>query len=256
MIVSIILILAGCKKEVELPEALTTSVSNLENSFNILHDQMATVAHYMASINLDTTQIRARLIELYSNNPKVAEFSWVNKDGILKMIEPPVYYSDQGSDISQQEHIIKAAETKEPVLGLSFLAVEGFYAVAVLHPIVDSNTYLGSVATLLKTKEFLGDIMEPLLSGQEFELWVMEKGGYMIYNQDDIEIGLNVFTDPYYKDFPDFITACEKINKNESGTTQYTFYKTGTNNPVTKLTYWTTFERYGTEWKVVWVKPE
>ncbi len=84
----------------------------------------------------------------------------------------------------------------------------------------------------------------------------MEKGGHMIYNQDHIEIGLNVFTDPYYKEFPDFITACEKIDKNESGTTHYTFYQTGTTNPVTKLTYWTTFERYGTEWKVVWVKPE
>jgi len=256
LIVSLVLIAIGCKKEIEYPEALTTAKANLETAFNALDDQMTTAAEYMASINMDTTLIRARLIELYNENDNVAEFSWVTAEGILKMIEPPVYYSDQGSDISQQDHIIKVADTKEPVLGLSFLAVEGFYSVAVLHPILESDTYLGSVATLLKTKDFLGDIMEPLLVGQEYELWVMEKGGYMIYNQDDIEIGLNVFTDPYYKDFPDFITACEKIDDKESGTTHYTFYQTGTNNPVTKLTFWTTFERHGTEWKLVWVKPE
>ncbi len=125
LIVSAMLIVTGCNKEIEFPEALTTAVANLETSFNNLDDQMANAADYMAAINLDTTLIRTRLIELYQINPKVAEFSWVNQDGILKMIEPPVYYSDQGSDISQQEHIIKAAETKEPVLGLSFLAVEG-----------------------------------------------------------------------------------------------------------------------------------
>jgi hypothetical protein len=98
--------------------------------------------------------------------------------------------------------------------------------------------------------------MEPLLVNQDFEFWVMEKGGRMLYNQDAYEIGLNLFTDPLYKDFPELVTAAGKIDTEESGTTHYSFYKTGTSEPVTKLTYWTTFELYGMQWKLVWVKPE
>jgi len=255
-LISFALILSVCKKVLELPEALTTAMANLNTAFQAVDAEMDMAADQMASEDMDTTLIRAVLVNLVNSPTIVDEYSWVTPEGILKIIEPPIYYAYQGADISQQDHIIKVFETKEPVLSLSFLAVEGFYAVSDIHPILNNNTVLGGVDALIKTQDFLAAIMEPILQGQEYELWVMEKDGQMIYNQDLIEVGLNVFTDPYYQDFPEFRTACEKINDEESGTTYYSFYKTGTTMPVTKLTYWTTFEHHGTEWKIVWVKPE
>jgi len=256
LIVSLVLITIGCKKEIEFPEALTTAKTNLEAAFEAVDEEMDLAAGQMMSEGMDTTRIRAIILALVNSPTIVDEYSWVTPEGILKIIEPSIYYGAQGADISQQDHIVKMIETKEPVLSRSFLAVEGFYAVSDIHPILNHDELLGGVDALIKTKDFLGAIMEPLLVGQEYELWAMEKGGYMIYNQDEIEIGRNVFTDEYYQDFPDFLAACEKIDEEESGTTHYTFFQTGTNNPVTKLTYWVTFEHHGTEWKLVWVKPE
>ncbi|MFA5817175.1 MAG: cache domain-containing protein [Bacteroidales bacterium] len=257
LIISLALFSGGCKKDVlELPEALTTSKTNLVSAFESLNSRMAAAANYLVSVNMDTILIRAKMLELVNGASNIEEFSWVTPQGILKIIEPSIYYGSQGADISQQDHIIKAFETKKPVLSQQFLAVEGFYAAVDVHPILDNQTVLGGITALFITEAFLADIMEPLLLGQDFELWVMEKGGRMLYNQDAYEIGLNLFTDPLYKVFPELITAAGKIDTEESGTTHYSFYKTGTSEPVTKLTYWTTFELYGAQWKLVWVKPE
>jgi len=49
LIVSIVLIFTGCKKEIEYPQALTTAKANLETAFNALDDQMATAAEYIRS---------------------------------------------------------------------------------------------------------------------------------------------------------------------------------------------------------------
>ncbi len=257
LIISLALFSGGCKKDVlELPEALVASKTNLGSAFESLNNSLAAAANYMASVNTDTSLIRVKLVGLINGASNIEEFSWVSPQGILQIIEPSKYYTLQGADIHQQNHIIKAFETKQPVLSQQFLAFEGFYAAVDIHPILGNNTVLGGVISLFKTEKFLADIMEPLLVNQDFELWVMEKGGRMLYNQDAYEIGLDLFTDPIYKDFPELVTAAGKIDTEESGTTHYSFYKTGTSDPVTKLTYWTTFELYGMQWKLVWVKPE
>jgi hypothetical protein len=84
----------------------------------------------------------------------------------------------------------------------------------------------------------------------------MQKGGKILYDQDLGEIGLDLFTDPLYAGYPELLAAGRKMDEEDSGTAKYSFFKAGTRITVTKLIYWTTFELYGTEWKLVWVKPE
>jgi len=257
LIISLAIFSAGCKKEaVELPDALVTSKTNLTAEFASLDQKMAAAVEYMGSINMDTTLIRAKLLELVNEFNDVTEFAQITPAGIMQIIEPAVYHGFQGSDISLQNHVIKAYETELPVLSQQFLAVEGFYAAVIMHPIVKNNSILGGITALFLPEKILGNIMKPINEGQAFELWVMEKGGKMLYNQDVSEIGRNLFTDSLYMDFPELITAGRKIDAEESGTTSYSFYKTGTWEIVKKLTYWTTYELYGTQWKLVWVKPE
>jgi len=254
--IALVVVFAGCRKEVELPDALVSAENNLNAVFEALDQQMEAAAEYIESVDLDTTLIRAKLSDLVNGNANVAEFSWVNPEGILKLIEPPEFYDFQGLNISHEDDFLQVSETKEPILSPTFTASEGFYAAAVMHPILMNGTFSGAIEALLNTEGFLGEIMEPLIAGQAFELWVMEKGGTMIYDQDAYVVGLNLFTDPLYKDFPDLLTAAEKINDEETGTTHYSFFRALTNETVTKLAYWTTVEHHGTEWKIVWVKPE
>jgi hypothetical protein len=255
--ISLAVLSTGCKKEpLVLPDALLLSKTILTAEFATLDQKMAAAVVYMSSINLDTTLVRAKLLELVNEFPTIIEFAQITSAGIMKIIEPAIYHGAQGSDISSQDHVIKAFETKLPVLSLQFLAVEGFYASVVLHPIIKNGSVAGGLTALFYPEEILGHIMNPLCEGQTFELLVMQKGGRILYDQNTAEIGLNLFTDPLYKDFPELITAGNKMDAEDSGTTSYSFFKTGTTQVVSKLTYWTTYELYGTQWKLVWIKPE
>ena len=84
----------------------------------------------------------------------------------------------------------------------------------------------------------------------------MEKGGKVLFDQDTLEIGRNVLTDSLYSSFPELITASHLIDSLQSGETYYSFYQTGTSKKVVKKTYWSTYELFGTQWKIIWVKPE
>jgi len=260
LIMSIALGLNACSKtddpEPFFPAELYTANTSLALSFDSLNTDMAANSADIANNINDTTFIRARMLGLFNRSSFVMEFAYVNPQGILQIIEPSAYYSSQGLDISQQEHVKKAFETKQPVLSELFQAVEGLYAAVIMHPIVKEGGLLGAVNALFTPKTILERIITPLVENQTFEMWVMEKGGNILYDQDTNEIGRNLFTDPLYAPFTELIEAGHKIASEPTGETYYSFYQTGTTNKVTKKTYWVTYTLYGTEWKLVWVKPE
>ncbi|HBB91164.1 MAG TPA: hypothetical protein DC042_05460 [Bacteroidales bacterium] len=249
--------LTGCKKDdFELPPGLVQAKSNLTADLSALDQKMASAVLYIGSINADTSLIRAKMADLAEMSPEITDFGWVTPDGILQLIEPSLYHGSQGVNISTQDHIIKSFNTRQPVLSKVFMSVEGFSSVVLIHPQVTNSVLYGGLSALFYPENLLENILKPIFEGQDFELWVMEKGGRIIYDQDDFEIGLDLFTDPLYAGFPELITAGHKIDNEESGTTTYSFYKAGTQETVTKLTYWTTYSLHGTEWKIVWVKPQ
>jgi len=257
VILCLAILAGGCKKEeIVLPDTLVKAKADLTTEFENLNELMDLAATYMASVDLDSTLVRAKLQEMVNSSSFVAEFSYITPGGIMKIIEPSIYYGTQGSDISQQSHISKAFQTRQPVLSQQFLAIEGFYATVFIYPIVKNGSLLGGITALFFPQLILENVLKPLFEGKEFEIWVMQKGGSLIYSKDDYEIGRNLYTDSLYFDFPDLIAAGRKIDAGESGKTTYSFYSSAMNNTVTKLTYWDTFTWYGTEWKLIWVKPE
>ncbi|NOU48308.1 MAG: cache domain-containing protein [Bacteroidales bacterium] len=254
----IILGFAACKQNDNtfFPEQLANLNTELSASFDSLNTDLSTSAVNLVSKIDDTAAIRARMKALFAQTTFVVEFSYVNPQGIMQIIEPPVYYPTQGTDISQQSHIIQTFQTKLPVLSKSFYAVENFYAAVDIHPIVNNGEVLGGITALFLPETILGRLIRPVVENQVFEMWIMEKGGKVLYDQDADEIGRNLFTDSLYTDFTELLAAAEKIDTEVSGETTYSFYQTGTTNKVVKKTYWSTFEMYGTEWKLIWVKPE
>jgi len=241
---------------VTLPDALVTFKADITLSFDSLDTEIDNVVAGLIQSGIDTSTVRIYLRDLVENTTFETNFGYITGEGVLQIIEPDLFKDYEGSDISAQTSLIEAFTSKGPVLSDRFLTVEGFYAAVDLHPIVSNNQVLGAISCLFRTEILLGRAAAPLLEGQTFELWVMEKEGTMIYNQDDYEIGLNIFTDPVYAPFPELITAAHKMADEDSGETVYSFYQTGTSTVVTKKTYWNTLTVHGTEWKLVWVKPE
>jgi hypothetical protein len=254
----IVVSFTACKKSSDnsLPAELDTANAGLTSSFDSLNMDMASNATEIAQNINDTAAIRAKMLGLFNRSSFVVEFSYVNPQGIMQIIEPALYHSTQGADISQQSHIIKAFQTKQPVLSDMFYAVEHFYAAVDIHPMVNNWQVLGGIASLFLPQTILGRIITPLVKNQPFEMWVMDNDGNILYDQDTEEIGRNLFTDALYTPYPELITAGHKIAAEKSGETSYSFFQTGTTKVVVKKTYWITYELYGTEWKIIWVKPE
>ncbi len=263
IIISLIAILFlglhACRKTEEavpsIPAVIDQVNTAVHHSFDTLNQDMASTIQAMALQINDTADIRVKMSELYNRSSFVMEFSYVTPQGIMQIVEPPQYHYIQGSDISGQDHIIKTFNTRLPALSLSFMAVENFLAVVDVHPVLKGQQMLGGVTALFRPPDLLRRIISPLVAGQNFEIWVMESGGTILYDQDEYEIGRNVLTDTLYTSFPELLAASILINSHSSGETSYSFYQTGTNKKVVKQTFWNTCSIFGTEWKIIWVKP-
>jgi len=248
---------SGCKKDKEstTPPELDIIKTSLVLSVDSLNNALTNAAASIAQTGVDNAAVRAKLAELLAGSSFSKEFAFITPLGILQIIEPPAYYPYQGTDLSNGD-ILTILQNKQPVLTNMFAAVEGFNAVADIHPIVNNTQVMGAIESLFTPDELLGRIIAPLLVGQTFEIWVMENNGMMLYNQDIGEIGHNLFTDTMYDFAPDLRTAAHKIAEGQSGDITYSFYQTGTTTVVKKNGHWVTFTQHGTEWKIVWVKPE
>jgi hypothetical protein len=250
--------LSSCKKDNTppfFPEEIAQALAGLTAEFESIHTPIEAAVAQCNANGVDTTIMRSALLDLHNAISHSKEMVYVDTAGILAIVEPPEFYPYQGTDISTQPHVIEAAQTLQPVMSNAFMVVEGYQAAVDVHPIVHAGQYSGTISMVFMPEEVVAAVVEPLVAGQsEFEIWVMEKTGLVLYDQDSAEIGLNVLTDPLYEDFPELIAACEKIANEESGETQYSFFQTGTTTVVTKKTYWDTFFIHGNEWKIVWVK--
>jgi len=253
------LVFIFCKKEDPepfFPSELAVIKEAITASFDSLNLSISEVVEQLSQSGIDTTVIRKKLNDLYQGSSFSTEFVFTTAQGILQMIEPPAFYSSQGADISQQSHVISAFQTQKPVLSNAFGVVEGYLACVDIHPIVKNGQVLGAISALLAPGEMLGRIISPIVKNQSFEIWVMEKSGLTLFDQDEEEIGLNVLTDPLYSGFPELIAACNKIAGEDTGETTYSFYQAGTSKVVKKRTYWNTVAIHSNEWKIIWVLPE
>ncbi len=254
----VFLLAFGCQEDKEpiFPAEISTVITAVTASLDSLSHSISAEVTLFEQNGVDTSVIRTKLLALFNGSSFATEMVFTTPQGILQIAEPSAYYSYQGTDISQQPHVIKAFQTKQPVLSDAFMVVEGYQAVVEMHPIVQNSQILGAISALYPPEDLLGRIIEPIVSGQSFEIWVMEKSGRVLYDQDVAEIGLNVLTDTAYANFPELLAACELMAAEASGETTYSFYQTGTSTIVTKRTFWKTLAVHGNEWKVIWVKPE
>jgi len=252
------LLAVACQKDKEpdYPPELSSVITAVTASLDSLSNSISAEVTLFAQTGIDTAIMRTKLLELFNGSSFATEMVFTTPLGILQIAEPAAFYAYQGTDISMQSHVIKAFQTKQPVLSDAFMVVEGYQAVVEIHPIAQNSQILGAISALYAPEFLLGRIIEPYVQGKSFEIWVMEKSGRVLFDQDTTEIGLNVLTDPAYANFPELIAACKLMAAEASGETTYSYFQAGTSTIVKKKTYWKTIVVHGNEWKVIWVKPE
>ena len=182
----------------------------------------------------------------------IDEYSLWNQETGKTAPEPEGFKEFEGADISAQAHWNKLIKTGKPVLSGSFRSVQGAAAVAFHYPVFSSgNRLAGSVSALFAPEKLLTGIIEPVTANLPVDIFLMQTDGLMIHDMDADQIGRNVFHDPLYQPFPELLALAQKVAVTKKGTGEYRFYQEGSGEPVSKVAYWKTAGKLGTEWRLV-----
>ncbi|MCK4735989.1 MAG: hypothetical protein KAT65_26275, partial [Methanophagales archaeon] len=236
----------------ETPPVLLKLQQTIQGVLDRMDEDLFAAAEKLSQTGLDSPETRVILAELCRKHPYVIECGTVDQNGTIVVVEPEAYKRFEGSNISQQEHIVKLHQTQQPVLSQAFRAVEGFDAVDLEWPVFSSEgNLIGLVGMLIRPESFLSTIIAPEVQGFPIDVWVMQTDGRILYDPDVEEIGRNLFEDPLYQPFTQLLSLGKKIAVESSGSGHYEFFGRGLIKEVKKRASWVTVGLHGTEWRLV-----
>ncbi len=242
------------EKDRQMQVLLNKVRNQLQGIFNRMDKSMAENTEILSLYHDNEEIIRALLEELHKENPEVLDVSYISEDGYLEYIYPDDYSDIEGSWIGDRPYTKKLIKTEKPVLSDVFFTVEDFFAVDLEWPIFDEDgEFVGALSFLIKPELFLAPIILPN-NYEPYEFWVMHPDGTILYDQDEVEIGRNLFTDKLYEPFDSLQELGKKISSNESGEGEYSFYSKGMGEMVRKEVKWTSVGLHGTQWRLILTK--
>jgi len=238
------------------PEVLKNVQSAIERVFDEMKDSLSSGANELAIAGIQEDKIRAVLMNFVNSFPYLVDCCYVDTNAIMKYVEPEEYREYEGSDISEQEHIKELLKAHDPIGSNLFFAVEGFWSIDLEYPIFVDQKFSGSLSMLIEPKQFLDEIILPLVSGVPVEFWIMEETGRIVYDPDEEEIGRDIFTDELYQQYPDLIELASTSLQKSSGEMSYEFYDTGMNKIIKKNAYWVSIKTEMISWKIFMTHPD
>jgi hypothetical protein len=250
------------------PDLLLDLQRDIQNELDRMDRDLFTAAGELARTGLDGEEARRILSGLAARYPYVADACAVDKNGKIVAVEPAAYHEFTGSDISGQEQVRRLWETGHPVLSSVFTAVEGFPAVDLERPVFPvsyqhsyhsrearmfnrQNELIGSVSLLIKPEQFFASFTVPELQGQQPEMMVTQKDGYVVYDSDSSQIGRNVFNDSFYQDYTGLPALTRRTAAERGGVGTYVPPAQPSQKQVVKRSAWTTVGLHGTEWRLI-----
>jgi hypothetical protein len=243
-------------EEVKAPPKLTLSLDrftrDLQSRLNGIDASLAeSIEKSRADIQKEG-EIRKFLHSFYDENPDVLDASFVDNKGILRQIEPSEYKNLENADISKREYVIAMLKTHKPVFSGGFAAFEGFLAVDLARPVFDSkNNFLGSISAFMRPERLIEPLLKKSLVPADYELWIMQPDGLIIFDEDKDEVGRMLFSDPLYRDYASLLDLGKKIAAEPTGKGRYVYLAPGSGEKAIKNVVWQTIRLHGREWRVV-----
>jgi hypothetical protein len=206
----------------------------------------------ISKLGAASPDVRMVLKELRLGRNYVIDCTFVDDKGIMKVIEPDIYRKYEGTDISDQQVVKEVQNTKKPVMSDVFVSVEGIKAVVFEAPVFSpKNEFVGFVSMLARIGEMVKCAAVQVEAGRGIKCSVIQKDGLIIYDTDNKQIGLNLFTNPLYKEYTELTELGKRMLKEPDGTGSYSFLAHGKKDVVRKDAAWRTISNYGKDWIIV-----
>jgi hypothetical protein len=197
-------------------------------------------------------EVRKLLRTLLDTNPNIVDATFVDPQGIMRHIEPGDYKNFEGSDISSQEHILTMRKNPQPLLSGGFVSVEDFLGMVIARPLYDNKKqFVGSISILIRPELFINPMIGKSMIPEDYELWIMQTDGMIVYDLDKEEIGKMLFSDPIYQTYDSLLELGKKIAAAPEGEGSYIYLAQGLEEKVIKKVIWKTVKLHDREWRVV-----
>ena len=118
-------------------------------------------------------------------------------------------------------------------------------------PIRKGSKLIGGLTTLMNAEKAVPIFLDFDPKESPYQVWVMKENGLIVYDEDPKQVGLNLFTDDMYRDFPELLRFGELIKKQPWGIGNYNYLGKDGKTKVYKVAAWDTLNSDGTEWKLV-----
>lgn len=197
-------------------------------------------------------EIRKLLAAFINENLDVVDASYVDDQGVLRQIEPSEYRNLENADVSKREHVAVMLKTRKPIFSGGFESFEGFLAMELARPLHDAGSdFLGSINAFIRPELLIDPLLKRSVIPADYELWIMQPDGMIVFDQDKEEIGRMLFSDPLYAEYGNLLEMGRKIASTPTGKGSYIFLAPGSKEKVVKNMVWQTVSLHGREWRVV-----
>lgn len=176
-----------------------------------------------------------------------------DQDGTVTAVSQNRYRGSVGSNLMHQQHIQRlfayGLPTASPVIPL----MEGVRGIAVCYPVIDPETkeVAGGVSVALDPAGLFGTMFSEAPGGKDYQVWVMQPDGQVVFDRSRAFTGRMLFTDPFFRRSPDLIDLGRQIAVKKEGTGTYHFVGREGQPEETREVYWSTFSVHGTEYRMV-----
>jgi len=240
-------------EQYEMQQALFVAEGSVGQDLAEMDMAVSDGAARIGTLGFNGSETKAALVKM-DDFPWAVDTITVNDTGIINNVEPEVYKSVSGENLSDQKHLQRLYLQKVPVMSDVFLSVEGVPAVDIASPVFSPDgKFIGATTLLFNPELFFSKNTPKKSDGTPWHLMVMQKNGLIVYDPDYGQIGKNTFSDPLFKPFPDLIALAEKMSRERVGNSTYTFIDANGMN-VTKEAMWTTVGIRGNEWRLVLIR--
>ena len=239
----------------DIMSVLKITKESINSTLMELGTDLEKAAKELSGKDLKGDEARKILEGLRKYRPYVINCSILDADGIKITVEPQEYKQYEGADRTTLPYVLKILKMKKPAMSNVYRSAEDINAFSIGYPILsDKGDLLGAVRMLIRYELFL----KPLVEGKPCKIWIMQKNGLIVYDEDPEEIGKNIFIDGMFKPFTDLIEFSRTVSLSASGAGSYSFYAEGLKDKtlVNKVAAWDTVGLYGTEWRVIVMESE
>lgn len=232
----------------EMQGAVTGSLTAIDRA-------AAETAAGLENTGLSGPQAEALLDGALAADPSIYSAIVIARNGTVTAARP-AGLGLIGSNLGGQAVVQRVFDRKAPVMSDLFPLAEGGYAATIEYPVFSPDEKMvGMVSVAFLPDRLVGGHAESAVKGTPYTVMAAQSGGRVLYDADPEEIGKETFNESLYADFPEVLETARSLSGNWSGHAIYSFYDTGSGEVVRKEAYWTTVGLYGTEWRLVIIRP-